>query len=135
LAFLYKGDHQRALADYDRAIAIDPQYASAYNDRAYVRLALGDIAGALEDARLGASLDPSSAYNQDTYGDMLCRNDRIDEAMTQWARSRAASGDMALMKQQLLKEQGYYHGSIDGEFGQGSIAALRAWAGAGCPGL
>ena len=84
---------------------------------------------------MAVALNPNAAHIIDTYGDMLCRNGRIDEAIGEWDRSRAASDDMATAKQQQLKDQGFYRGPVDGDFARSSVAALRAWAEAGCPGL
>jgi tetratricopeptide (TPR) repeat protein len=39
------GDSQRALAAYDRAIALNPTMLDAYNNRATMKLAAGDSAG------------------------------------------------------------------------------------------
>jgi lipoprotein NlpI len=44
-----KGDHQRAIADYDQAIKLDPKNASAYNNRGSARSDLGESEGALAD--------------------------------------------------------------------------------------
>jgi len=35
--------------------------------------------------------------------------------------------------QEFLKDRGFYEAAIDGIFGRGSRAALRAWTEAGCP--
>src|SRR5690606_21103613 len=56
ILYLYKGvvlqaleDHEAALAAFDRAIELDPEFAVAYLDRGMVRILLGDVDGGLED--------------------------------------------------------------------------------------
>jgi len=44
-----QGDVVGALADYDQAIALKPDDATAYNDRGIMRREQGDLAGALAD--------------------------------------------------------------------------------------
>ena len=47
-----------AVADYDEAIRLDPQYPEAYFNRAVVRSDQGDAAGAIADLEIGARLAP-----------------------------------------------------------------------------
>ena len=44
-----KGDHDGAIADYVRAIELNPKYAGAYNNRGLAREAKGDHDGAIAD--------------------------------------------------------------------------------------
>jgi tetratricopeptide (TPR) repeat protein len=46
---LNKGDIERALADYDEAIRLNPRLAVAYDGRAYVRIAMQELDRALAD--------------------------------------------------------------------------------------
>ena len=87
-------DFDRAIADYDRAIQIDPKDATIYNGSAYVRLAMGEIAWALTDAELALSLAPEDAAIMDNHGDMLCRNGELmtlcAHAAVHWRRKAAS---------------------------------------------
>jgi Tfp pilus assembly protein PilF len=49
LAWLRKENYARAVADFDRAIELEPQMADAFVNRGLARLALKDPAGAEAD--------------------------------------------------------------------------------------
>ena len=55
---LVRGDRRRALADFDRALAVGPVYPEAYNNRGVARHGLGDLAGALADFDRALELAP-----------------------------------------------------------------------------
>ena len=54
-----------ALKDFDQAIRLNPQYASAYNERAGIKFRRGDRQGALSDLNQAIKIDPEFA---DPYG-------------------------------------------------------------------
>jgi tetratricopeptide (TPR) repeat protein len=60
-----RGDLVAALADFDRALELSPDYPEAYNNRGAVRHALGDLAGAVADFDRALRLNPNyaEAYN------------------------------------------------------------------------
>jgi tetratricopeptide (TPR) repeat protein len=54
------GDLQGALHDFDRAIALDPNYGDAYSNRAYLKAyKLGDFYGAVQDLTKAIAINPS----------------------------------------------------------------------------
>lgn len=55
-------DYQGAIADYDRAILIDPKFAQAYNNRGFVKAGqLQDYRGGLADINRAIAIDPKLA--------------------------------------------------------------------------
>ena len=68
LALLHRGnvryanmDYNRAIADFNEAIRLNPTAANAFNDRAIARRANGDLDGAITDYGEAIRLDPKSA--------------------------------------------------------------------------
>jgi tetratricopeptide (TPR) repeat protein len=61
-----KGDNRGALADYNQAIALDPKFAPAYNNRGNLKAdKLNDVQGAFADYNQAIALNPkfADAYN------------------------------------------------------------------------
>jgi tetratricopeptide (TPR) repeat protein len=54
-----RGDWAGALADYTKAIELNPNYAFAYNNRGVVKKTNGDLTGALADENKAIELDPN----------------------------------------------------------------------------
>lgn len=55
------GDNKGALADYDSAIRINPQFAKSYSNRGVLKAELGDNKGAITDFDTAIHLDPQFA--------------------------------------------------------------------------
>jgi len=63
-AYYNKGQYDRAIANYDKAIKLDPKFAIAYNNRGIAYGQKGDDDRAFADFDTAIKLDPKSA---DTY--------------------------------------------------------------------
>ena len=61
-AYKAKGDLDRAIADYDQVIALDPKYPHAYFNRGLANLYAGSLAKALADLDRSSQLDPKYPY-------------------------------------------------------------------------
>jgi tetratricopeptide (TPR) repeat protein len=56
-----RGDLDRAITDFNLALAFDPRLAAAYNHRGVARQAKGDMEEALADFNLAIEIDPRHA--------------------------------------------------------------------------
>ena len=57
-AYQAKGDLARAIADYDRAIQLNPAFADAYNNRGAAYRGKGDLNRAIADYQAALRVDP-----------------------------------------------------------------------------
>ena len=74
-----KGDHKRAVADFDALIRINPKDAMAYNNRGYNRQMIGEYESALTDYEQSLSLAPQYAMALQNKAWLLatCPEDKI----------------------------------------------------------
>lgn len=68
VSYFLKGQLNEAVADYDKAISLDPNYGDAWNNRAWTYYKSGRIKDALTDADKAVSLIGGKAYVWDTRG-------------------------------------------------------------------
>jgi tetratricopeptide (TPR) repeat protein len=68
LAYRAKGDNDRAIADYDAAIRLDPKDAHAYNNRGIAYRAKGDNDRAIADSDQAIRLNPKYAHAYNNRG-------------------------------------------------------------------
>ena len=80
-----KDDLDRAIADYDLAIRLDPQYAVAYNNRCWARAIAGrNLPRALSDCDQALRLRPNYANTMDSRGFVHLRLGRLDDAIVEY---------------------------------------------------
>ena len=82
-----KGDFALSLADYGKAIEIDPGRWDAYQGRAWAYLKLGRLAEALADAEAAVRLKPDAAHALDVRGHVLEALGRREEAIAAFRRA------------------------------------------------
>jgi len=86
-AFLHKKDKLRSMADFNKAVELDPNYSFRYAARAFARQNFGDLDGAVEDYQKAVKLDPDDAVAQNNLGMLLEQQGYKKEADERFARA------------------------------------------------
>jgi len=104
-AYALKRDQSSAIADYSKAIEIDPDYAVAFYRRAYALGATGDLDRAISDYDEAIRLNPSYAFAYGERGAVYARKGDFDHAIRDYNESlrlnRTNAGD--------FNRRGYAH--------------------------
>jgi tetratricopeptide (TPR) repeat protein len=79
-----KGDLDGALADYTRAIELNPHDATPYNNRGLVKVAKGDLDGALADYDRALQIRPRNFETHDNRGVVRQKKGDLDGALTDY---------------------------------------------------
>jgi tetratricopeptide (TPR) repeat protein len=82
--FRWQDDYEVSMKLTLRALSIDPNYATCYNQLAYLNSRSGDIDKALEYAAKYMELLPNEPNPHDSYGEMLRFAGRYPEALEQY---------------------------------------------------
>lgn len=95
MLFFYKplGKLELAIADFDRAIELDPEYARAYYDRGSAYDARGEMARAIAEYERAQELDPGMADNNSALCLSHALNLRAHEAMPSCNKAIAADSN------------------------------------------
>jgi len=71
-----KGDYKAAIADYNKAVELDPKFVGAYNGRGDAKLNMGNYDGAIADYTKAIELNPQLAFAYNSRGN--AKNDKGD---------------------------------------------------------
>lgn len=112
-----------------------PELAWAYNNRGVAQNLLGLHATAEQDFDEALRLLPDFPPALSGRAQARCRLGEFERSVEDRLRAMELGGFTPTALQDLLKAQGFYGGTIDGQFGSGSRAGLLAWTKAGCPGV
>ena len=81
-------DYLGAIADYDKAIELDPNYAAAYNNRGCTYDALKQYDKAIADCNKSIELDPNNAaYAYDSRGTVFKHLEQYDKAIADYNKA------------------------------------------------
>jgi serine/threonine-protein kinase len=100
---MYEWDWEAADREYGRAISTDPNSAIAHQWYAYHLAAMGDIEGALAEARLGQELDPLNPMAPAVVADQLVYARQYEAAIAELERAVLLDPSFAGARDQLLE--------------------------------
>ncbi len=111
-----------AIRMYERAVAMDSTYAQAVMSIGYAYSSLGDVGGAIAYMERYIRLLPHEADPRASYGDVLLRAGRYDEALEQYKASLVVRptywysmqriGDISSLLGRLKQSEAYYDSSL-----------------------
>jgi tetratricopeptide (TPR) repeat protein len=83
-AFFAKGDYRRAIQDYSQVINLDPNNATALDNRCWTRATLGLVGDALQDCDLSLKLRPNHASTLATRGFVHLKSGALEAAIADY---------------------------------------------------
>ncbi len=85
-------DYQAAIADYNKALEINPQYANAYTNRGSAKDELGDYKGAIVDHTKAIEINPKLTFAYTNRGISKELVENLQGACADW-RKASSLGD------------------------------------------
>jgi tetratricopeptide (TPR) repeat protein len=83
-AHYYKSEYDRALADYEQAIKLNPQSPSAFNNRCWTSAVVGRLQQAVEDCTESLRLEPNVANTHENRGFAYLKLSDFDRALADY---------------------------------------------------
>lgn len=90
-----KGDYDRAMSDFNKAIELKPDLAAAYNNRGVVYRDKGDYDRAMRDYTKAIELKPDDAEAYNNRGVVYFRKGDYDRAMSEYDKAIELKPDLA----------------------------------------
>ena len=126
LAYSIKGQYDQAIPDYDRALALNPNFAVALNNRAWALFKSGRAEAGMNDVERSLVLSPGSPHALDTRAHIKQLTGRPAEAIADYDLAMRIGGEKIVKLYQCgLQSQGMYEGDIDGVLSDAVRAALK----------
>lgn len=91
LALFGKNEHEAALAKYDEAIALDPEYTDGLHGKAMALMHMERYDEAIEVGQRIVEIDPNDAFAHTSLSMFYQRKGMIDEAEAEGAKARMIS--------------------------------------------
>jgi tetratricopeptide (TPR) repeat protein len=129
LGYSLKGQYDTAIADYDAAIRINPDFAVALNNRAWAYFRSGRPQQGLADVEKSLKLNPLSEHSWDTRAHIRQAGGNFTGAFDDYEKAVQIGGERMIRLYQCgLKENGLYNGPVDGLYTTEVRGALRTCA-------
>lgn len=115
LAYSLKGNYTAALADYDSALAINPDFPIALNNRAWAKYKAGRIREGLQDVERALALSPGSPHALDTRAHIRQEMGEASKALADYEQAMRFGGERMIRLYQCgLQAHGLYGGALNG---------------------
>ncbi|MFN2421354.1 MAG: tetratricopeptide repeat protein [Gemmatimonadota bacterium] len=110
-AYIGRQEYEKAIAEFERATEIDPEYSSSYNNLGYAQRAVGNYAAAEEAFKRYIELIPDDPNPHDSYAELLMKMGRHDESIAEYRAALAADPEftfsyVGIATNQMLMGQG-----------------------------
>ncbi|MEM9030591.1 MAG: tetratricopeptide repeat protein [Pseudomonadota bacterium] len=130
LALSLLGQYGPAIKDYDKAIALNPNFPVALNNRAWAHYRSGNNRAAWPDVERSLALDPWSGHAYDTRAHLNQAAGNADAAYNDYVSAmRYGGARMVRLYQCGLQAQGHYNGALNGIVTDSLMAALKVCVG------
>lgn len=80
------GDAKSAIAEWDKVLKAEPEYAFGYYRRGWFKELTGDVKGAIEDFSMSIVIDPNYAYAYSSRGDIYMKQGKADLAIADFTK-------------------------------------------------
>lgn len=105
--FMHLNRKSEALADMNRAVELQPDYAYRYASRAFVRDFFGDTEGAVQDYEIAVRLDPKDSVAMNNLGVLMEKMGYIQAAKRRYDDADRLLNNEPSMRQKMAElEQG-----------------------------
>jgi len=126
LGYSLKGWFDKAVADYDKAIDINPSFAAALNNRAWAYYKLGRPQQGAPDVEKALRLAPDNPYALDTRAHIHQSAGDAAAALSDYELAMRYGGDVIVKLYQCgLRSQSLYFGPLDGVYSSDVKRALH----------
>lgn len=130
LAYSLIGMFDKALADYDEALKIKPDFPLALNNRAWSYYKLGRPNDGVADVEKALELSPGSPYALDTRAHIRQAQGNAEAAFADYHQAMLYGGERIVKMYQCgLRSQGLYFGALDGVYNATVAQAMRTCTG------
>ena len=82
-------NYDRAIAEFNAAITLNPRYSLAYNQLGYAYRSAGQMAAAESAFRQYIALVPNDPNPYDSYAELLMKSGRFDESIVQYRKAQS----------------------------------------------
>ncbi len=82
-----RADYKRAIAEYEKAAEVDPDYPQPYNQMGYAKMYMGDYEGAEKALKKYAELIPDEPNPYDSVGEILLKQGKHEESIKAYRKA------------------------------------------------